>query len=82
MTTVPTVPDWRDRAACRHVAEPEAFFPLSPSARSYAQGICSTCPVAAECLAEALTRGVDHGIWGGYTPQQRRSLRRTQEVAQ
>ncbi|GAB2763180.1 transcriptional regulator WhiB1 [Salinifilum aidingensis] len=81
MTTVPTVPDWRDRAACRHVAEPEAFFPLSPSARSYAQSICADCPVTTECLAEALATGADYGVWGGYTPEQRRALRRTQEVS-
>ncbi len=79
MITVAT-PDWRENAACRHSSDPDAFFPLTPSAQRYAQQICRTCPVAAECLSEALHIGADHGIWGGYTPEQRRGLR-IQEVS-
>ncbi len=80
MTTVATS-DWCENAACRGAAEPDVFFPVNPSAQRDAQAICATCPVAAECLAEALHIGADHGVWGGYTPEQRRGLRRTQEVA-
>lgn len=82
MTTVPTsAPDWRDRAACKGASDPDAFFPVSPSAQRYAQQICRICPVAAACLAEALATGADHGVWGGYTPEQRRALRRTEEMS-
>ncbi|MHA6801765.1 WhiB family transcriptional regulator [Bounagaea algeriensis] len=80
MSTVVTS-DWRARANCRGASDPDAFFPLTPSAQCYAQELCANCPVAAECLSEALHIGADHGIWGGYTPEQRRGLRRTQEVA-
>lgn len=47
--------------------------------------ICNRCPVAAECLDEAMTmegpgrvgngRDIREGIWGGYTPHQRHLLR-------
>lgn len=73
--------NWRENAACRGASDPDAFFPVSPSAQRYAQEICTHCPVIAECLSEALDTGADHGIWGGHTPEQRRVLRRTQEVA-
>jgi hypothetical protein len=33
--------------------------------------VCSSCPVKAECLAEALAEEVDHGIRGGLTARAR-----------
>lgn len=73
--------NWREDAACRHASDPDAFFPVSPSAQRYAQEICRVCPVVAECLSEALHIGADYGIWGGHTPEQRRALRLREGVA-
>jgi hypothetical protein len=75
---------WRDRAACRGLEVDEAlriFFPyeeegqrvtLYDTARSY----CSRCPVAGECLREALMDvGFQYGFRGGKSPSARDRLR-------
>ncbi|GAB3571671.1 WhiB family transcriptional regulator [Amycolatopsis endophytica] len=81
--------NWHARAACRD-EDPELFFPVSemgPGARQVARAkaVCASCPVRAECLAYALDAGLDNGIFGGTTEQERRSLirqsRRRAEVA-
>ena len=38
--------------------------------------ICFECPVREECLQDALVSNMQFGIWGGLTPQERRSLKR------
>jgi Transcription factor WhiB len=53
--------------ACRH-ADPELFFPVSPSGPSLdqitqAKAICAGCPVRQQCLAFALDTRQDHGVW-------------------
>lgn len=70
--------DWSLDAACRDT-DPELFFPLGVTARykdQYlaARAICLPCPVRQECLAFALANDVDHGIWAGTTPGERRRL--------
>ncbi|GLY64695.1 WhiB family transcriptional regulator [Amycolatopsis taiwanensis] len=77
--------DWRHRAACRE-EDPELFFPVSelgPGARQVAQAksVCARCPVRAECLEYALENGLDHGIFGGLTEEERRQVRSRQNVA-
>ena len=72
--------DWRHHAACRD-EDPELFFPLSeigPGARQVdrAKAICGRCPVRAQCLEYAIDNGLDHGIFGGTTETERRTLRR------
>lgn len=72
--------DWRHHAACRD-EDPELFFPLSeigPGARQVdrAKAICARCPVRAQCLEYAIDNGLDHGIFGGTTETERRTLRR------
>lgn len=71
--------DYRGAAACRD-EDPELFFPLGTGAATEAQieeakAICDRCPVAADCLAEAIESGAE-GIWGGHTDDERRPLRR------
>ncbi len=41
-----------------------------------AKSICRRCTVRDECLTEALEAEVDHGIWGGLEPGERRRLGR------
>jgi WhiB family redox-sensing transcriptional regulator len=71
--------DWRNRAAC--VAhEPELFFPIGTTGPAGAhladaQKVCQGCEVRNDCL-EWLAEGIDHGVWGGYSEDQRRLLRR------
>jgi WhiB family redox-sensing transcriptional regulator len=72
--------DWAELAACKD-EEPELFFPLSdlgPGARQTAQAkaVCARCPVRSECLGYALDHGLDHGVFGGTTADERRRLAR------
>ena len=69
------------QAACRGPHQ-EIFFPpsISETRRSKrrrearAKEICSTCPIQTSCLATALSRNEQHGIWGGHTAKERRLL--------
>ncbi|MHA6628526.1 WhiB family transcriptional regulator [Pseudonocardia sichuanensis] len=77
--------DWRQLAACRD-EDPELFFPVSeigPGARQadHAKAVCAICPVRARCLDHALDNALDHGIFGGTTEAERRSLRRRGAVS-
>lgn len=74
--------DWRHRAECSD-ADPDLFFPTAgegtPAGRiqyAEAQAVCAHCPVAADCLEYALDAGLDHGVFGGTTPSERRDLLR------
>jgi WhiB family transcriptional regulator, redox-sensing transcriptional regulator len=81
---MPDFDDWRQRAACRD-EDPELFFPVSemgPGARQVARAkaVCARCPVRSECLEYALDNALDHGIFGGTTETERRTLRRARTV--
>jgi WhiB family transcriptional regulator, redox-sensing transcriptional regulator len=70
--------DWRERALCaRSSLRPDAWFPprgADPGAD--AKAVCTACPVRAECLGYAITRGIREGVWGGLSEGDRRRLRR------
>jgi WhiB family transcriptional regulator, redox-sensing transcriptional regulator len=72
--------NWDADAACRS-AEPEVFFPETTSSRAIAAAklVCNGCPVRAKCLEFALETRLDHGVWGGLTENERRSLRRSRQ---
>lgn len=81
--TIARAEDWRDDALCRRTAktDKEAFFPIGSdlhalAAIEQAKGFCGLCPVRMACAQWALSRGLDHGIWGGLDEIQRRRLRR------
>lgn len=63
---------WRDRARCAGSEDPEAFFAEDRRERMRAKAACRACPVAVQCLSEALRDGLEDGIWGGLTPKDRR----------
>ena len=69
--------DWRDRAECKDDPTPDLWF-VTPSDRhgiAAAKAICRRCPVAAECLAEAMANPSIVGVWGGTTENQRAKIR-------
>ncbi|MFJ8043316.1 WhiB family transcriptional regulator [Kitasatospora sp. NPDC096147] len=68
------VEDWAERGACR-TADPDALF-VEGAAQHRAKAVCSGCPVRTECLAHALDRQIEHGVWGGMTERDRRALLR------
>ncbi len=65
--------EWQDRAACRQI--PVAlFFPPAEQEADEAKAICALCEVRQPCLEFAIAAGERFGVWGGLTPQERRSL--------
>lgn len=72
---VPFDPDehnWSARGACVS-ADPDALF-VRGRRQQEARLICRDCPVRLECLADALDRRTEFGVWGGLTERERRAL--------
>ncbi|MEU9333185.1 WhiB family transcriptional regulator [Streptomyces sp. NPDC048290] len=78
-------PDWRTQALCagpEYDGRRDVWFPTSgdQQTKADAKAVCAVCPVQLACLAVALReeggRGHlhRHGIRGGLTPKQRRTL--------
>lgn len=70
--------DWKAEGACnRPGVNPDLFYPKSmndPDAWA-ARKICQVCPVARECLADALETNDRYGIRAGLSPYQRSNLK-------
>jgi WhiB family transcriptional regulator, redox-sensing transcriptional regulator len=66
--------DWVVRGTCR-TADPDELF-VEGTAQNQAKAICSGCEVRTECLAFALDNRIEHGVWGGMTERERRSVLR------
>ncbi|MCU1588093.1 MAG: transcription factor WhiB [Frankiales bacterium] len=75
-----TIHDWTSAAACNNNADPDELF-VTGAAQNRAKTVCLSCPVRAECLADALDNRVEFGVWGGMTERERRAvLKRRPEV--
>jgi len=68
------VDEWAREASCAG-QDPEALF-VRGKAQHDAKAVCATCPVLAQCLAEALDSRTEFGVWGGMTERERRALLR------
>ena len=68
------VSDWAALGACAN-EDPDALF-VQGAAQQSAKIVCQTCPVIAECLADALENRTEFGVWGGMTERERRALLR------
>ena len=76
--------NWRRRAHCLDLYDPEVFFPaerenqITRARRERrARAICTDCPVRAQCLDYALELGdAAHGVWAGTSDTERRTLAR------
>lgn len=71
---------WYDSAACR-TGDPEMFFPVGTTGPAltqlrHAKEVCGSCPVQIRCLEWAMSVGVDHGVWGGMSEEERRAHKR------
>lgn len=72
---------WMRDAACLAEKDAEIFFPISEIGPSQlqiaeAKAICARCPVQENCLAYAIDNGLDDGVFGGFTADERRALAR------
>ena len=71
---------WHHYAACRG-ENPELFFPIGRSAPAVrqlqqAKAVCGQCAVQSLCLEWAMLAGIDDGVWGGLSEDERRTLKR------
>ena len=71
---------WTERAACAG-DDPEVWFPKAAHSRDRgayepARRICDRCTVTLHCLTYALDNGETHGMWGGFTPDEREQIKR------
>lgn len=70
--------DWRTEAMCAQT-DPDIFFlDKGGDGGGIAKAFCKPCPVRYQCLRFAMEQGIDQGIFGGLSPNQRRKLRRNQ----
>ena len=72
--------DWRHKAACLE-EDPELFFPIGNTGPALlqieeAKAVCRRCDVQEICLRWALDTGLDAGVWGGLSEDERRALKR------
>ena len=72
--------NWYQHAACRG-QDPELFFPIGASGAALlqlkeAKAVCAGCPVQCLCLEWAVLAGIDHGVWGGMSEEERRTIKR------
>lgn len=69
--------DWWSQAVCA-TRDPEIWFSMPIAAKRY----CETCPVAKECLEDALNTPQEHdnfGIRAGLSASARRRLRKVND---
>lgn len=81
-----TEPDtsWMPRGACRG-GPTEVFYPARGESADAAKEVCRCCPVKLRCLNYAMAMNEKHGVWGGRSERQRRTMReegRRGEVAE
>jgi WhiB family transcriptional regulator, redox-sensing transcriptional regulator len=70
--------DWLDSGACRD-EDPDLFFPIAFAGPGLAQialakAVCARCAVREMCLGFALETRQDHGVWGGMSEEERRTI--------
>lgn len=75
------------RGACRDVADPSIFFDddgrnmVAKLNVTEAKRVCTQeCDQRISCLAYALEAGIDDGVWGGTTGEERRRMRSKRRV--
>ncbi|MGV9758580.1 WhiB family transcriptional regulator [Streptomyces tricolor] len=77
---LPVNTNWREYGACTR-EDPELFFPIGNTGPALlqieeAKSVCRRCPVLERCGSWALEMGEAHGVWGGMSEDERRSMKR------
>jgi RNA polymerase sigma factor (sigma-70 family) len=66
---------WSQSAACSGI-DPDELFVDDQSSQRRICIFCRGCSVRIECLADALDKRIEFGVWGGFTERERRALLR------
>lgn len=71
--------DWRQRANCKEIPDPDVFFPIGTTGTALdqieqAKAICRQCNVQHDCLEWAIATHQESGVWGGLSEDERKSL--------
>jgi WhiB family redox-sensing transcriptional regulator len=66
--------DWADMAACKGL--PQEWFFIGSQGHGYNRGrkVCATCSVIEDCREFALRTLPEYGLWGGWSPDERRQM--------
>lgn len=72
---LPSPGEWHRHGLCRWMKG--NFFPRRGEPANEARHICEACAVRVECESYATVNFIRHGIWGGRSFDERRSIRRT-----
>lgn len=75
LSPFPPRPAWMADGACQETPQVN-FFPEQGESAEDAKAVCAHCLARDECLAFALAEGIEHGVWGGLSPRERRGLAR------
>ena len=73
-------PQWWFSALCRGI-DPDLWFPERGEVTTLAKAVCAECPVRQPCLEYALANSERHGIWGGKSERERRTIRAARHKA-
>ena len=70
---------WRKQAACAGVHISIFIFhddvKYNKTTKKKALEYCNSCPVKQDCLRFAYDNNIQHGVYGGLTPKERRRFR-------
>jgi len=74
--------EWQMQGRCRDREGAQFFHPDDDLGRisrrlreAAAKRVCATCPVRRQCATHALTVGEEYGVWGGFSENDRSTLR-------
>lgn len=74
------IEDWMDDAECQFAENKDIFFPeYSTEDKRKARAYCWRCPVSDECLDYALRYNIQHGIFAGLLPDERKKIKKASE---
>lgn len=72
--------DWEKLGLCRgkdnEIFFPDDATPMTSKKVKSAKAMCKACQVSAECLFFAISNDERFGIWGGFSPRERRAITR------
>lgn len=74
-----TRPDWFSLGECNGLPT-RWFFPERGESVREVKNICKRCVIKTDCLEFAMANDIQHGMWGGTSERERKSLRRRRKM--